>query len=75
MKICWWTNFRTANETALVDGLKRRGVDVVVCYFSEYDDYRRSIGWTPRDAGEGEFLVRSVGDARRKIGDFTERIR
>ena len=74
MKICWWTDFRTANETALVDAMRSLGADVVVCYFRHYDRYRKRIGWKEASLAPHEYFARTVGEARRQITDFSERI-
>lgn len=74
MKICWWTNYPTVNQTAIVNALRRQGADVVVCYFCHYDSYRKSLGWKEPQLGFGEFFARSISSARSQIEDFDDRV-
>ena len=74
MKICWWTVYPTVNQTAIIGALRDRGVDVVACYFGQYDHYRLSMGWVPPPLRPWEFQVSDLTSARRRIPDFDERI-
>lgn len=74
MKLCWWTVYPTPNQTAIVMALRRRGVDVVVCYFGRYDEYRASIGWKPPVLNDWEFEVGDITSAQKAIPDFDKRI-
>lgn len=74
MKICWWTNYQTVNQSALIRALRRQGVDIVVCYFCHYDNYRKALGWSEAELGYGEYFARSVSSARRQIEDFDDRL-
>ena len=64
----------TANQTAMVEGFRRLGVDAVACYFGKYDEYRRNLlAWQERPAGEHEYFVSSLAEAKRRIPDYDQR--
>ncbi len=71
IKLVWWTPIATTNQTAMVEGFRRCGIDAVACYFRTYDDYRKGLlGWRDRPVGENEYFVSSLAEARRAIPDF-----
>lgn len=74
MKLCYWTVFPNTYQTALLEALRAHGVDVVACYFKQYDTGRTAMGWKCRPLREWEFQVRSPVEARRLIKDYDERI-
>lgn len=74
MKLCYWTVFPNTYQTALLEALRGRGVDVVACYFRDYDAGRTEMGWKERPLREWEYRVRSPKEARRRIPDYDERI-
>ena len=56
IKLVWWTPIATTNQTAMVEGFRRCGIDAVACYFRTYDDYRKGLlGWRDRPVGENEY--------------------
>ena len=74
MKICWWTVYPTVNQTAILAALRARGIDVVVCYFSQYDLYRRLLGWKDRPLEPWEHFAPTIAAARAAIPDWDARI-
>lgn len=74
MTFCWWTIYPNTYMTALLQALRQRGLDVVVCYFGRYDAARRALGWRERPLEAWEHRVRSLRDARRQIPDFDARV-
>ncbi len=74
MKLCYWTVFPNTYQTALLEAIRAYGVDVVACYFKQYDAGRMAMGWKSRPLREWEFQVRSPAEARRLIRDYDERI-
>ena len=74
MKICWWTVYPTVNQTAILAAFRARGVDVAVCYFSQYDSYRRLLGWKDRPLEPWEHFAPTIAAARAAIPDWDERI-
>ena len=58
----------------LFDGLRGIGLDVQVCYFGQYDAGRVAMGWRERELESWEHRVKGIGEARRVIKDFDERV-
>ena len=63
MKICWWTVYPTVNQTAILAAFRARGVDVAVCYFGQYDSYRRLLGWKDRPLQSWEHFAPTIAAA------------
>ena len=74
MKICWWTVYPTVNQTAILAALRARGADVVACYFSRYDPYRRLLGWKDRPLEPWEHFAPTIAAARAAVPDWDARI-
>ncbi|MBO7686420.1 MAG: glycosyltransferase family 4 protein, partial [Kiritimatiellae bacterium] len=74
MKICWWTVYPTVNQSAMLAALRARGVDVTACYFSQYDSYRRLLGWKDRPLEPWEHFAPTIAAARAAVPDWDERI-
>lgn len=74
MKICWWTVYPTVNQTAILAAFRAHGVDVAVCYFSQYDSYRRLLGWKDRPLEQWEHFAPTIAAARAAVPDWDERI-
>ncbi len=73
-KFCWWTVFPNTYMKELFDGLRGIGLDVQVCYFGRYDAGRVAMGWRERELESWEHRVQGIGEARRVIKDFDERV-
>ena len=74
MKICWWTVYPTVNQAAILAALRARGVDVVACYFGQYDPYRRMLGWKDLPLKPWECRAPTIAAARAAIPDWDERM-
>lgn len=75
MKICWWTPYATAHQTAIVTALRARGVDVEVCYFrGPLCASRRMLGWKDAPLQPWEHYARTLREARRTVPDFDVRM-
>jgi glycosyltransferase involved in cell wall biosynthesis len=74
MKLCWWTDYPTENQRLLIAELRKKEVDIVICYFRRYDDYRKAMGWKDESLQEGEFFAPTLSAASAQIKDFDTRI-
>ena len=74
MKICWWTVYPTVNQSAMLAALRTCGVDVEACYFSQYDRYRRLLGWKERPLESWEHFASTIAAAHAAIDDWDTRI-
>lgn len=75
MKFCIWTIYPNHYQAAFHDALRDAGVDLRVCYFGEYDQSRRDMGWVqPLRLTQGEYYCKSISEAKALIKDFDQRI-
>ena len=74
LKIVIWMNMPSHHQSAFFEAVSKSGLDLKVCYYSEINEYRKSMGWKERELQTYEINLNDTKKLDNLLPDWADRI-